>query len=178
MSNSKGKELQDDQAGPPKHSNTKSTTRIMPAVEGLSPAMLRRAEWVRQHHDHIGQTENAPRVGSRVWVVYSSSSRAHTFQMHPATISEVRYGAYNDSIETVSVVYWDKDSRNTHRNVNQVFFAMKSRLAMFLNPMSSLTLFLMIQLRNDDFKLSLVLPYKTKRSTEIMISNKLLLKRQ
>jgi len=42
--------------------------------------------------------------------------------MHPATISHVRLGAYNNTVETVTVVYWDGDTRNTHRNLNQVFF--------------------------------------------------------
>jgi len=82
-----------------KNSKKDSTTINTAAVEALSPAMLRQAEWVRLNHKKFWQTEITPRVGSRVWVVYSSSRRAQTFQMDPAVISEVRQGACNNTVE-------------------------------------------------------------------------------
>ena len=123
-SSSKGKELPQSDEGDSSEPDllSISTTKIATTVEGLSSAMLRRAEWVRQHHNHIGQPGNTPRVGSRVWVEYNNSSRSRNAHMHPATISHVRLGAYNNTVETVTVVYWDGDTRNTHRNLNQVFF--------------------------------------------------------
>jgi len=93
------------------------------SAAGLSMPMMRRAVWASTHDPNIIQGPVAPVENDRVWVVFNSSRFSRTSVTYPATITAVHYRDGSSSIiDTVHVQYFDGDTKNTHRNVDQVFF--------------------------------------------------------